>query len=235
MQDIQVPAMSRQTFSLLRGLGYCSLILFLLDFLAITIPFKFTDAVWELTVYGQIIERIPLLLLSFPLIFFGEYSARMKWEQIATKIISWFTLIMAILVLLGIPLVIVNTFRVQNLRQGEIITQTAKKNSPLQEVVERLSKAGTDTEIRNVLRLLNPQQQALVAKIPKPQEVKKKLLTDITTSINQTQAQSEQVKRRISSALWKNSVKWAIAALISGLFLVYVWVQSKWARIGINY
>ncbi|PZO43749.1 MAG: hypothetical protein DCF19_03725 [Pseudanabaena frigida] len=235
MQDIQVPAMGRQTFLLIRILGYSSLSLFLLDLLTIVIPLKFTDAVWELNTYGQIVERVPLLLLSFPLILFGEYSARMKWEQITTKIISWMTLVMAILFFLGVPLAIVNTFRVQNIRQAEVITKTAQQNGPVQEIAERLNKASTDSEIRNVLRSLNPQQQALVAKIPKPQEVKKKLLTEISSSINQIQTQSEDLKRRISSALWKESIKWAIAATISGLFLVYVWIQSKWARVGINY
>lgn len=235
MQDIQVPAMGRQTFLLFRGVGYCLLILFLLDLLNILIPLKFTDATWELSVYGQIVERVPLLLLSFPLLFFGEYSARMKWEQIATKIISWLSLVMAVLFLLGIPLVIVNTFRVQNIRQADVITKTAQQNSPLQAITERLSKANTDTEIRNVIKSINPQQQLSSAQLTKPQELKKKLLTEINTSINQTQLQANEIKRRISTNLWKESIKWTIAAFISGLFLLYIWIQSKWARVNINY
>lgn len=235
MQDIQVPAMGRQTFTSLRCVGYFLLALFFLDFLTIVLPLKFTDAVWELNTFGQIVERVPLLLLSFPLVFFGEYSARMKWEQIATKAISWLALVMAVFFFLGIPLDIVNTFRVQTIRQGDIITKTAQQNSPLQAIAERLNKSSTDNEIRNVLKSLNPQQQSLVAKIPKPQEVKKRFLAEINTSINQIQSQSDEIKRRLSNALWKDSVKWAIAALLSGLFLLYIWVQSKWARVGINY
>ena len=235
MQDIQVPAMGKQTFSLLRSLGYFSLALFLLDILTIIVPLKFTDSIWELNTYGQIVERVPLLLLSFPLIFFGEYSARMQWEQITTKIISWMALVIAILFFLGVPLGIVNTFRVQNIRQAEVITKAAQQSGSVQEIADHLNKATTDNEIRNVLKAMNPQQQALVAKISKPQEVKKKLLSEITNSLTQTQTQSETIKRQISTALWKDSVKWAIAASLSGLFLLYVWAQSKWARVGINY
>jgi hypothetical protein len=235
MQDIQVPAMSRQTFLLLRGIGYCLLILFLLDFFALIIPFKFTDANWELITYGQVIERVPLLLLSFPLIFFGEYSARMKWEPLAAKIISWMAFVMAVFFFLGIPLVVINTVRVQNIRQAEVITKTVKQSMPVQAIADRLNKANTDNEIRNVLKSLNPQQKPNTVQIPKPQEVKKKVLTEINTSINQTQLQANEIKRRISTTLWKDSIKWAIAALVSGLFLLYVWVQSKWARVGINY
>ena len=235
MQDIQIPAMGRQTFLLVRGIGYCLLILFILDIISIAIPLKFTDSAWELSVYGQIIERVPILLFSFPFIFFGEYSARMKWEQIATKIISWMALVMAIIFFLGIPLGIVNTFRVQTIQQGEVIAKAAQQTGPIQEIAERLNKANTDTEIRNVLRAINPQQQALVSQITNPEETKKKLLTEITTSISQIQSQSDVVKRRIGTSLWKNSIKWSIAALLSGLFILYVWGQSKWARVGINY
>lgn len=235
MQDIQVPAMGRQTFLLLRGFGYLSLALFLLDFLTIVVPFKFTDAVWELSTYGQIIERVPLLLLSFPVIFFGEYSARIKWEQIATKLISWMALILAILFFLALPLGLVNTFRVQNIRQAEVIIKTEQQTRAIQTIAENLNKANTDIQVRDILRTLNPQQQALVAKIANPQEVKKKLLAEITNFITQNQSQSEEIKRRISTSLWKDSVKWAIAALLSGLFLLYIWMQSKWARVGINY
>ena len=235
MQDIQIPAMGRQTFSLIRGFGYCSLLFFLLDFSTIVLPPKFTDPAWELNVYGQVVERVPLLLLSFPLIFLGEYSARAKWERISTKIISWLSIAIAIIFLLAVPLGIVNTFRVQGLRQEELITNVARQNAPAQTVADRLTNAKTDAEVRNVLRLLNPQQQAAIARIAKPQEIKEQLLKDIGSSISQNQAQSELVKRRIITTLWKSSVKWTIVSLISGLFLLYVWNQSKWARVGIEY
>ncbi len=235
MQDIQIPAMGRPTFSLIRGFGYCCLFFFLLDFATIILPPKFTDPAWELNVYGQVAERVPLLLLSFPLIFLGEYTARAKWETISTKLISWLTIVIAIIFLLSVPLGIVNTFRVQGLRQAELITNVARQNAPAQAVADRLTKAQTDTEIRNVLRLLNPQQQAAIARISKPQEIKQQLLTEIGNSIGQNQAQSEQAKRRITSTLWKSSVKWTIISLVSGLFLLYVWNQSKWARLRIEY
>jgi hypothetical protein len=44
--------------------------LFILDISFASIPLKFTDVALELNTYGQIIERIPLLLIPFPLIFF---------------------------------------------------------------------------------------------------------------------------------------------------------------------
>ncbi|NUN65701.1 hypothetical protein HCU40_13275 [Pseudanabaena biceps] len=235
MQDTQVPAMGKTSFVLFRLLGYCLLFFFLLDTLVIAIPFKFTDAIWELNIFGQIVERVPLLLLSFPLLFFGEYSARMKWEKIAAQVISWLALVLAMFFFLGLPLAVVNTFRVQDIRQGEVIANAAQQNGPIQEIANRLNKANTDVEIRDVLKSINPQQRAVVNQIPNPSEIKTKLLKEINESISKTQTQADSSKRQIGMSLWKDSVKWLIAGLFSGLFLLYVWLQSKWARVGIDY
>lgn len=229
MQNIQIPAMGKQTLFSFRILGYCLLFLFLLDICTLLIPLKFTDAVWELDIYGQIIERIPLLLLSFPLIFLAEYSDRKRWENFATKIISWLTISMAIFFLLGVPLTVINTFRVRNIRHSELIVSAAKQNTPAERIADRLSKADSDNEIRSILKEINPNQ------IPNPQEVKKTLLTKIAESVADNQSQLEIKKQQITLSLWKNTVKWVIAGLISAAFLLYIWKQSKWARLNIGY
>ena len=233
MEDTQIPAMGRPTYLLIRAFGYCCLILSLLDTLVLAIPLKFTDAAWELNLYGQLIERIPLLLLSFPLIFLGEYSARMPWEKFVNKIVAWISLIAAIVFLLGVPLVIVNTVRVQNLRHSEIIARTAQQNGPIQDIANRLSKANTDAEIREALQSINP--QASIRNVVDPKETKKLVLFDIEKAVNKNQTEADVLKRQVTISLWKDGTKWAIAGLFSGLFLVYVWLQSKWARVGISY
>ncbi len=233
MEDTQIPAMGRPTYLLIRAFGYCCLILSLLDTVVLSIPLKFTDAAWELNLYGQLIERIPLLLLAFPLIFLGEYSARMPWEKISTKIVAWISIIAAVLFLLGVPLAIVNTVRVQNMRHSEIITRVAQQNGPIQEIANRLSKASTDAEIRNVLQAVNP--QAPLRNITDPQETKKLVLLDAEKAVSKNQSDADTLKRQVTITLWKDGIKWAIAGLFSGLFLVYVWLQSKWARVGISY
>jgi hypothetical protein len=233
MEDSQMPAMGRPTYLLIRAFGYCCLILSLLDNLVLAIPFKFTDAVWELSLYGQLIERIPLLLLAFPLIFMGEYSARMTWERIITKIVAWIAIIAAVLLLLGVPLAIVNTVRVQNIRHSEIIAKVAQQNGPIQEVANRLSKANTDNEIRNILQAMNA--QANISDRINLQEAKQTLLAEIEKSVLKNQTEADVLKRRATISLWKDGAKWAIAGLFSGLFLVYVWLQSKWTRVGISY
>jgi hypothetical protein len=233
-KDITSPTPSlvgRQTFLVLRNLGYCLIFLFLLDFAALLVPPKFTDSSWELSLFGQVIERIPLLLLSFPLALFGEYNLRKEWEKLILKIVSWLALVIAILLIFGIPLTIVNTARVQGLQEAELLANVTKQNVPIQEISNRLNKAESDSDILEVLRVLNPQQKSSIDKITDPKAVKKKLLNELTESVTKMDSDLATQKRRVSLYLWKNSVKWIVAALVSAIFLIYIWNQSKWSRI----
>jgi hypothetical protein len=233
MDNLQIPATGKPTYLLLRALGYCSLALSVLDTLILLTPPKFTDAAWELNFYGQLIERIPLILIAFPLIFFGEYTIRLPWESISTKLISWFAMFLAVFYLLGIPLTVLNTFRVQNTRQGEVIANVAQQNGPLQEVAERLNKATNDDEIINIIRSLTP--QTALANIPDPQSTRLQILAELENSISKNQLEADNLKRQISTSLWKESIKWVIAAVFVVLYLVYTWIHSKWARIGLRF
>jgi hypothetical protein len=230
MQGFKDSLVGIQTVFLIRSLGYCLLFFFLLDFVFLIIPPKFTDPAWELNLYGQIIERVPILLFSFPLIFFGEYNYRRRLEKIATKVISWMAIVMAIFFILGLPLTVANTYRLQSFRQDELVFNVGKQTAPAEQFFDRLKKAESDTEIRSILKTLNPQQQISDKDIPDPQVVKKNLLDQIAGSVSESKSQVEMTKRQISIGLWKNSIKWLFAGILSAAFLLYIWRQSKWAR-----
>jgi hypothetical protein len=201
------------------------------DIYILLTPPKFTDASWELNLFGQVIERIPLLLLSFPLALFGEYNQRNLKEKLVLKIVSWLTMAIAILLIFSIPLTVVNTVRVQDTQQAELLANVTKQTVPMQEISNRLNTAESDSEILEVLRVLNPQQKSSIDKIDDPKAVKNKLLNELTASLTKIDSELATQKRRIFVYLWKNSVKWIIATLASVIFLLYVWQQSKWARV----
>ncbi len=221
----------KQSLYVFRSLGYCLLFLFVLDFVVLLAPPKFTNSAWELNLFGQIIERIPLLLLCFPLILFGEYYERQKWENLVVKATSWLTMAIAVLLFFGIPLTITNTIRVLNLRQGELIANNVKQNESIEKISARLGQANSDSEILDVLKSLNPQQKSSVEQITDPKMVKGKILSEITALVTTAQSGFEAQKRRITIDLWRNCVKWVIAASVSAIFLIYIWKQSKWARL----
>jgi hypothetical protein len=114
------------------------------------------------------------------------------------------------------------------------MANVTKQNVPKQEVFNRLSKAESDSEIIEVLKMLNPQQGSAIEKIPDPKTVKTKLLDELKESITKMDSDLAAQKRKVSLYLWKNSVKWIIAALVSAIFLIYIWNQSKWSRINLT-
>lgn len=230
MQDFKNSIISAPTVFMIRSLGYCLLLFFLFDFIALLIPPKFTDPDWELNLYGQIIERVPVLLLSFPFIFFGEYSYRLPREKIIVKVISWITLVIAIFLVLGLPLTIANTYRLQSFKQDELVFNVNKQTEPVEKFSERLNKAESNSEIISVLKSANPQQQASSKDIADAQATKKQLLNQIEGSLKESRSQVEKTKRDISVGLWKNSIKWLFAGALSVALLLYFWKQSKWAR-----
>jgi hypothetical protein len=229
MQGFKDSLVGIQTVFLIRSLGYCLLFFFLLDFVFLLIPPKFTDPAWELNLCGQTIERVPILLFSFPLIFFGEYNYRHPREKIVTKVISWMAIIMAVLFILGLPLIVANTYRLQSFKQDELAFNVGKQTAPVEQFSERLKKAESDSEVISILKTLNPQKQ--ISNIPEPQVAKKQVLDQIAASFSESQSQVEKEKRNISISLWKNSVKWLLAGALSAALLLYIWKQSTWARI----
>jgi hypothetical protein len=58
--------------------------------------------------------------------------------------------------------------------------------------------------------------------------VKKQLSSEITKTKQtiQTKYQEQQANQRL--ALFKNSVKWNLGALISGVLFIYLWYITRW-------
>jgi len=231
MFDSNSLLVGKKSLYLLRSLGYCLLFLFVLDFAALLAPPNFTNSAWELNLFGQIIERIPLLLLCFPLIFFGRYYESQKWKKLLLRATSWLTMVIAVLLFLGIPLTITNAIRVLNFQQNELINNNIKKSKPIVEFSARLGQANSDREILDVLNTLNPKQKSSIEQIGDPKMIKEKILSEVTAVVTKSQSDFEYQSQRITNDLWRNCVKWVIAASVSAIFLIYIWKQSKWARI----
>ncbi len=225
-------ALGGQTVLLVRFLGYSFVLLFLIDAASLLIPLRFTNAVWEFETIGQIVERLPILLMAPILVFFGEETYRFRWEFIVLKVLNWAMFLFAILMFLAAPLFIANSFRVQEIRHSEIISRTTQQNEPLRQISERFNLAKTDDEIQNVLRGL-PLQGNQRPNLNKPQEQKKRILEQIEKSQKQIKEQLENDKNLQSRAIWRNGLKWTLVSLIAGGLLAYFWQLTRWARLAI--
>jgi hypothetical protein len=128
--------------------------------------------------------------------FFWYYSARINGNRLLQNPISRMHSNISNICSFKAPFrTSVNTFRAKyssSLKWNHQSWRGRTNHRAIQTIAENLNKANTDIQIRNVLRTLNPQQQALVAKFQNHKKLRKKLLAEITNSATQTQSQSEE-------------------------------------------
>lgn len=115
-------ASQSRSITLVRWLGYGLLCLAFLDLAAILIPPRFMDPLWEFRSIGAIVERIPVPLIGFVMVFWGEQDYRRPGEKFILKGLTWITLLLALVLLALIPLCLVDSMRIHNLKIEGIST-----------------------------------------------------------------------------------------------------------------
>jgi len=228
-EDFMNEIQGEQGFSIyrLRWIGYGLLILSLLDTIAVLIPANFGNRVWELQTIGAVVERVPVPLLAMALIFFGEGYDRRRLEDPLLKLLSWVSLLLAVIFLLMLPLGIFGTIYVNNQNNQQITTQANQQLAQLQQVEERLNK-GTPEDLKNLAGELT--RLGVQADTNNPQELKTQILSRITPAKERLQAQSATVQSNQRTGLFKNAVKWLLGALISSVLFFTIWRGTDWAR-----
>lgn len=225
VQQLQDFAYSQQgSITLLRILGYALLVLALFDIVEMFIPPNFMNPVWEFQTLGALVERVPVPLIGLVLVFFGELYSRTKWEFPILKLISWLTLLFAVLFILLIPLGIVNTVRLSSQSSTQINTISTQQVSQAEQVEKQLNQA-TPEQINNIIK-----SQGRSSDGKNPQELKSQLLSEVSQAKKKIKSQAELTQSLQGLKLLKTSVKWNLGALVSGTLFFMLWKQTNWAR-----
>lgn len=222
-----------RSMTILHWIGYGLLALTVMDIVDVLVPPQFMNPLWEFQTIGQFVERVPVPLLGFALVFFGGLDVRAKWEPIVLKLLSWVTLFFAIFFILLIPLGIVNTIRLENQGNQQIAAQVDQGLAQIKQVKQQLDTAKTPEQISQLLTSID--NQGRVPQIENAQqaaEAKNKLTSFIATTESQLQTQASATKKSQQLSLLKNSVKWNLGALISATLFIMIWQGSSWARGG---
>ena len=222
----------QQIFSIavLRLVGYGLIAMALIDYISIIIPPQLMNPVWEFQTIGSIIERIPVMLLGIAFVFWGERENRTPVETVLLKSLSWFTLAMAIFLLLTFPLNIINGFRIYYNNNAQVNVRITQRVEALNRFQTELESAESIAQISNVL------QQQTKSRVNIPDSIdKNQLKTDILQSLtkNQNQLKSQAASLRASKAktILKHGIKWNLGALISAFIFFFIWQHTFWARI----
>lgn len=214
--------------SLLRPIGYCLLVLTSFDLISILVPLRLMNPTWEFQTIGSLVERVPVPLLGLGLVFYAKDELRSKWEQLPLKLLSWSSLLAGVLFVLLAPLLLVDSLRIGEQINYQINTQVTQQLSQLGQLENQVSK-GTAQDINEVLTRFNQGQPPT---IKNPQQLKSRLLSEITQAKQTLRPKTEAnwADRRL--ALLKNSVKWFLGSLVSGALFIYIWRVTRWARRG---
>lgn len=224
----QIESHEWQSSVLFRLIGYGLLLFVLFDLITVFVPPRLMDPVWEFQTIGAIVERIPLPLLGFVLIFYGAENFRSKGEVLFLKILSWAALLIAILLFLLIPLGISNTLRINERNNTQLTAQATQQMTQLEQFQDQLNKATTN-DLQTLLTRVQAQDRNS-QDIKNPEELKKRLLTEANQAEENLKNQAESTRKSKRLELLKSSLKWNLGALIAGILFIRIWQATGWAR-----
>ena len=220
-----------KSIRILRWVGYGLLVLFLFDLVETLVPLRLMNPVWEFQTMGTLVEIAAVPLIALGLVFFGEGISRAKLERPVLKSLSWLALLYGIVMLLLIPLGAVNTLRIDRQNNAQITTQVAQQMTQIKQVKDQMATATTKEKMQELLSLLELEDRFPdIQESQQLEEVTKNLSSFITQEENSVKSEAEAIRASERLALVKNSVKWNLGALVSGLLFILIWRFTSWAR-----
>ena len=213
----------------MRLLGYGLLIFALLDYIYIVIPPRFTNPAWELQTIGAFTEHAAIPMLGLMLVFYRYQGYISKLEKHLLGLLSWVSLLLGLLYLLMVPLGIIDTGRIYHSNNSQIDAQLSQQRQQVEQIKVKLNQATTDEQLRQLFASLTPEGRSL--KINDPQTLKDQSLAQISQNDRNIQAKADSVRKTQRNALLKNSIKWNLAALVSGILFIWIWHLTRWTRI----
>ncbi|MBO3458904.1 HpsJ family protein [Aetokthonos hydrillicola Thurmond2011] len=207
--------------SLFRFGGYILLILALIDFINILIPFHFTNPVWEFQMIGALVDHATVPLIGLIFVFAGHRKFSNRLEFYLLKFLSWSALFVGVLFLLLLPLGINNTWRIDHQNNFQILNHSSQKIAQLHQIKKLLNNAKTDQELNNIFHSFNSEQT--LPKLANPQNVKTQIVAQIAQIEKNVNNQTKAIQNDKHQELIRNSVKWNLGALICAVAFIWIW------------
>ena len=209
---------------ILRCLGYGLLILALFDIVEILVPPNFMNPAWEFQTIGALVERVPVPLIGFAFVFYGEMNSRKRWEFPVLKLLSWLALVMGIIYILSIPLGVINAARLQKQSSSQI-NQVSKQQMARAEQVKKQLDLATPEQINDFLK-----RQGRSSETQEPGKFKQQLLGEVSQAKQKIKDRAKATESSRGLTLLKKAVKWNLGAVVAGILYINIWKGTDWAR-----
>ncbi|PSB04816.1 HpsJ family protein [Merismopedia glauca] len=195
-----------------RPVGYCLLVLAIIDIIDILWPIQLLDFNWELYVIPQLVERVAVPLIAIALIFYGESRVGSVIETRILQVLRWFSLLLGVIFLLLFPLILVDTPRVQNQINSEVnfnidpkIRQENTRKIEKSKNQEQIALNRQKIEIATQRRALE-QREALATQVEKvAKEGNDTEFKNLVTRLNQGQPVTDQNLSKAKADILKNA------------------------------
>lgn len=220
----QFPLTQEATIKIIRTLGYGLLLLALFDWVEILVPPQFMNPAWEFQTIGALVERVPVPLIGFVLVFYAESESRNRWEWPLIKLLSWLTLLLAIIYFLMIPLAAVDTIRLSKQSTQQIKSASTQQIARAQQLEKQLNQA-TPQQIENLIK-----QQGAASEAKNAQQVKEELASRLSQAKVKIQNQAKTTQSNQKFNLIKSSVKSSLGALVAAALFFSIWKGTRWTK-----
>jgi hypothetical protein len=215
------------TAALMRLTGYGLLLLGLFDVIAAFIPVNFTNPIWEFQFLGELVERSIVPLMGLALAFYGEREGRLKFERPLLPLLSWLSLLAGIAYFALVPLGISDAWKINQANNQQVSAQVTQKMDNINKAKDALKKA-TPADLDSAFAALK--KRGMPKDIKSPQIMKTKMAENFATVEKKLNEDSEKAAANLRVALLKNSTKWNLGALLSGILFVSAWRITRWSR-----
>jgi hypothetical protein len=218
------------TIKTLRLVGYVLLLLSFADIIGIFIPAHFMNSEWELQAMTELVERVAVPLIGLAFVFYQDFQHRIKLEFLILKGFSWAALFVGIAYLVLLPLLVVNSFRLDSVLIEQANTFVDQRMGQVDQIQLRLKQAASKPEVASLFSRFSGQLLPPTLADKELPELKRELLATIEKGkpTVRKQAEAEGQERRLK--LFKTSLKAFFGALISGACFIYAWVLTRWIR-----
>jgi hypothetical protein len=213
-----------RTASFFHWAGYALLLLAVLDLFEALIPPGFMNPGWELQFMGDTIERSPVVVLGFMLVFQGEWTRRAAWERWLLPGMSWLALVVGLGFLLMIPLMVLNTFRVDNSGEKQLNAQIDQQITQAKALQEAFTTA-QDQNLENLLRRAGRAVEGADL-----ESLRTEMLAELAKAEKELQRRGEAARSGQKLELHKRTYKHVVQAVVVGGVLVVFWFGTGWAR-----
>lgn len=219
-----------RSMGLLHMVGYGILLLILVDVITIIFPVRLQIPTWEFQVIGQLVERIPVLFLGLVLVFLGEGNPRGRYEGVVLKLLSWLTLVLAIVYFLMVPIGILNTIRIDQENAQKANLEFSQRISQIQVAQSQIDRAQSPEELGVLVTFLRNSGTATNLSSEDLPQMKQQLTQILKNREQFFLADRDFDVSKKYRTLLKQSLKWNLGAFIAGTLLFLMWLNTAWAR-----